>query len=478
MAFPPRSISFPFRGALPSTAELIAANLIRERSSRVVPLERAAQATRGTIAALEGLRAPVEEVRQAARALGVDSGVTTGVTSSDTSVAVGIGTDEASPGNYDLTVTSVARGSSFSFVGAENPFTSLESRVVSKIDDSLPEKARTITFTFGTDDAQESVAIEITASTTIGNFIADFNATSSRAAAEAINIGTEATPNYSVVVRSTATGTTRGSLAVEIGESLLDPNSDGDSSDAPFTSAVSAPAQNARFSIGGIAGTFERESNTVTDAIGGVTLLLNGIGETALAVSADTGAATSRARTLVTTLNRLNDFIDSRNGLERAPLNLGGGITPGPLRTTRVDDLLREGLKSDLRGLSSVGSGALSLPELGITTARSGRLEFDEATFRNGVLNAPKEATASLKALGLRIETTVETFDGSNGLIEVARMRARSELDRYESSIAAVEQRLSERTAVLTELYSRMEGTVARLSSQRAVLATLFPRER
>lgn len=475
MALVTRSISFPFRGFAPFGADLVAATILRERTSRVVPLERSADSTRRTLAALDSLRAPVEDVRSAARALTLGAGVTYGVTSSNSNVVTGIGSEDAAPGNYELAVTSLARGSSYSFAGVAEPFTSTESLLAPKLDDKLTEKARSVSFTIGSDVTQESFAIEITSSTTIENFVDKFNAASSRASAELVNVGTTSAPNYSVVIRSNEIGTTLGYLSIDVGEALQDPNGDGEKGDGPFVEAIVVQAENARFSLGGVAGSFERESNTVTDAIAGVTLLLSGTGNGSLTVTADTATATSRAQALVGALNRLTDFVETRNGFERGVPSLGGGAIRGPLRGTTVDDLLREGIRGNLRGLSDAGAGALSLPALGITTNRAGRLELDEATFQSAVLGAPKEANVSLKALGARLEATIDTFAGSTGLIEVARTRSLAQLERYESSVTAIERRLEDRSLALTERYARIEGVLARLSTQGAVLTTLFP---
>src|SRR5262245_47998313 len=129
-------------------------------------------------------------------------------------------------------------------------------------------------------NGETTEAINITADTTLADLAQQINSQNSGVAASVVNDGT----SYRLVISSRATGETNG---FTINNSLT--NSGGAA--VAFAAGQSATsgnvqnAQNAIFTVNGL--DIQRASNTVTDAIPGVTLTVSAVGSAALHVTND-----------------------------------------------------------------------------------------------------------------------------------------------------------------------------------------------
>lgn len=477
----PTPLSVQPRGALSPTVrssrELVAAALLRERTFRIAPLERLSVSARTTLQALDGLKRTVADIRSSAEGVVRPGGaaIDMAVASSDPLVAAGTATIEATSSPLTLSVSALAETSSYSFSGVDSPWRNGDAAVSAKINPGAPEKARTISFQFGTDSGAETVNIVLSSETTLADFVSKFNAQTTRAEAQLIDRGSGDAPEYAISIRSTFTGSERGYLTVEVGEALADPNGDGKQTDNILRAATLTQARNARLTITGVSGVIERDSNTVSDLVTGLTVSLNGIGSATLTVSPDPTRATTAVGALVGQINQLFKF--SRQESSDTPPSPSAGASLGPRRATRVDERLVDSVREDLRGLSS--GGGLSGSELGITTNSDGSLSFDPTLFKTAALSNPQRANAAVTLLATRLGGsggTSDRYDGSTGLIARSRSRVADELQRYEDRITTIERLLDARGESLSRRYARAEGALARLSAQGDLLTQIFGR--
>ena len=244
------------------------------------------------------------------------------------------------------------------------------------------------------------------------------------------------------------------------------------------------PAQDARILIDGQAVT--RSTNTISDAIDGVTITLKGPSETdtngdpvaaVLSVQIDEAAATGLVRGLVTAYNAVVDAIKqvaSYNATTRQATSLFGDSTV-------------RGLQSSLRGelnraVSGLPAGLASLADIGIRTGADGKLSVD-STKLEAALRSDLQGVANLFAgdggYAKRLEDLVSAYVESDGLIEgrtdglsdrVKEInKQREALDRR---MQALEARLLKQFTAMDELVSRLQSTGSYLTQQLSSLQT------
>ena len=183
-------------------------------------------------------------------------------------------------------------------------------------------------------------------------------------------------------------------------------------STANFTSVQTA--QDASISISGL--TLTRASNTISDAIPGVTLSLikpDPAGGS-LSVAVDTTLAQSTVNTFITAYNALDTTIASLSSYDAATK------TAGPLFT----DSALHGVKNQIRqALSSTVTGAVTgfstLVDIGISKDKTGKLVMDSAKFNSAItsnFSAVGTLFTSSSGVGVSLNNVLKnalSFDGS-----------------------------------------------------------------
>ena len=235
----------------------------------------------------------------------------------------------------------------------------------------------------------------------------------------------------------------------------------------PGATAMTAAAQaaDARLAIDGIV--VSRPGNTIDDVVEGVRLTLRaarpGSAVTVAAAPNVTGLVTA-AEDLVAALNELDSLAA---GLTKAA---DGGNAAGALAG---DGTVRR-LRQQLRGLiaSPVGTGfPARLGDLGIATARDGRLTLDTAKATRVAAASPKAVEAMLAALvkpggGLR---QIERALGAGGALGSA-----ARLEREQAAVTrekgALEERMTRLRAQLERQYSAMDVAVAASKSTQSFI--------
>ena len=230
-------------------------------------------------------------------------------------------------------------------------------------------------------------------------------------------------------------------------------------------------ARNASFAIDGLA--FTRQSNTVSDALPGVTLTLRKEGGPAedLVVAND----------LDQTKGRLQKFVDAYNAV-MAVVQRQLSPAEGSSRSASLQgDAAVRGLQRRLQALvvaAVPGLGTIStLADLGVKTARDGSLSVDAATLDKAVARDPaavnglfSTATAGVAALAADLSTSyTRAGDG----VLVARQKGLDEniksLDRQAEAMAA---RLEAYRTNLVRQFTAMEEAVSGYKSIGAFLTS------
>jgi len=243
-----------------------------------------------------------------------------------------------------------------------------------------------------------------------------------------------------------------------------------------------AQAQDAQFSISGIPHT--SASNTVSDALNGVTLTLKGVSKTTttgntttptttqLTVASDTDAITTN----------VSAFVDAYNAMIKAIQPLGSfdqtTQTAGPM----LGDATLQGVQNDIRtalySLVNTGSTTYnSLASVGITTQKDGSLKFDKTKFQTALASAPTAVTqlfAGTKGVAATLESRINSELNSGGAIDSRSKTLIKQENALTDQTTKLNDQMKALTASLTQQYSHLNTLLSSLQSMSAYLSQQF----
>jgi flagellar hook-associated protein 2 len=364
-------------------------------------------------------------------------------TSSDTSVATVSTGDGGIAGQYDLSITDLAKGQTTS---STNGFAATTDTVAD---------GGSISFTIG---GQTTTAITISANTTLAELKNKINDQNSGVVASVVNDGT----NYKLVISSKATGASNGftiNSSLTYGGGSVVAFANGQSP----TSGNTQDAQNAAFTVNGLG--ISSASNTVTDAIPGMTLNLLKAGDTSVKVTADYTSLKNNIKTLVSEYNNLRKFTAQQ--------------ATGPLHG---DPVLREALsdvKNALLGRNDNGGRYHYLAEIGLELTSTGDIKLDESKLNTAIdsyptdLQALFQGTAGVAGALDGLKDVLDNVDGTAGLIKTTRNSIDTSLKALRGRIDSQQVRLNLKRQALLKLYTAADAAMSQLSTATGSLQSL-----
>lgn len=234
-------------------------------------------------------------------------------------------------------------------------------------------------------------------------------------------------------------------------------------------------ASDAHIKVNGIS--VYRASNSIGDAIAGVTLNLKGkntAGQTTkLTVSTDTSAVATKVKEFVDAYNAVVDFAKEQNVL---------GEDNKPKSALFGDSTLAT-IRSQLRGIAGstfdTGDQAFAmLAQVGVKSDRDGKLTFEQAKFEEAVGKSERAVRAlftdTTSGISVRIASTIKTLtDAVDGVIKARRDGYDRLIQSADRQIAQGERRLESYEKYLTNKFAAMENLVSRLNAQGGGLSAL-----
>ena len=433
---------------------------------RLVPLQTRASSYNTKLSAYGTLQSTLSSFQSAAETLG-DPALFQGVkTSSDSESFTASAGSDAAPGSYSLEVGQLARRQS------------LVSDGQASTDDTIGSGG-TITLSLGdgAGNSSASVGIELAAGDSSLSGIRDaINAADIGISASLVNDGSD-TP-YRLVLSSDATGT-NSQISVSVAES----NDDGttplgdllayDSNAASGSMQQSVAARNAQLSVNGIA--IASQSNTVEEAIQGVTLTLTG--ETTepqtLTASRDTGAVKSALQKFVSAYNRVNTLSDNLTAFDSESNSQGVLLGDSTARTAEAR--VRSALNTPIAG--GMFSG---LAEIGISLQRDGTMEIDEEALDDALANNLAgvgqllAGNGETDGLSQVLVSTLETVAGDEGLLQSASDGVRTRIDGLSDRMEREQESIDATIARYQKQFVQLDSIMAQLNSTSNYLTQQF----
>ena len=401
-----------------------------------------------TQTSIGSLSSKLSTVRTAAFALRTTSGVLVRkAASSDDSVvgaAAGLG---AQRGSATVSVSQLARGS---VAGATVGVASTSS--------SVADGAGTFQWKVGSGDVQ---TIGVTDATTLQELADAITGVNAGVTASAVNLGTAAAPDYRLQLVSTNTG---ASSTITV---LHD--------DTKLAVQTSQAGQNANFTVEGFTGTFERESNSFSDVLLGVTFTLKDTGTSTITVADDTDEIVKRAKALTDALNDVVGFVGDettvKESADKETLTLG--TLAGDTTARRIASRLHELFSAPLDGATT---RFVNLASVGFTTQRDGTIDFDEGKFRTKLAEDPDAVAAvfagndSAQGIARNLTQFIDSTTGPGGAITIRTDGLDDEVGALQVQIDSDEAHLKTFAANLRAQFNALETLVSGLQSQASFL--------
>ncbi|UOK40340.1 flagellar filament capping protein FliD [Pseudomonas palleroniana] len=251
------------------------------------------------------------------------------------------------------------------------------------------------------------------------------------------------------------------------------------------TSVVGSAPQNAKYTIDGTAQ--ESKSNTLTDAISGVSIKLTAVSPLPTGVTDPTAQRVAStitvARSNDTLKSSVKGFVDTYNALMTAintetavTTNADGSITSSALTGDATMRTLQSAIRTELNAMG--GTGALkSLAQFGVNTdQKTGKLSIDDKIFNAAVLTNPTDIGGIFNGdtgLLARMKSATDSYALSGtGVLATRSSTLSSNIKDLQTQQDTLTARMAALKTSLTAKYTTMNNLVAQLTSQRSSVMT------
>ncbi|WP_024301331.1 flagellar filament capping protein FliD [Pseudogulbenkiania sp. MAI-1] len=365
-------------------------------------------------------------------------------TSSDTTVLSGTAGADASAGVYQINVTKLATS---------------EQKVFDLRDggSAITDKAAAIAGLNG------SFSITVGGTTTaIDLGASDVSLDTLRQKINAADIGVNATivssqGNYKLVLASEDSGSANAfSFATPI--PVL-----GQSATAVSESKT---ATDAELTINGVAIT--ASSNTITDAISGISLSLSKLGSANLTVARDESSI----------IQKVQDFVDQFNTVKNLTGSLRSGSLKGDASLLSIQQRLTSVLTKPVSGYDPTTDYAY-LSQIGISIQKDGTLKLDQSAFKKA-MNDNLDNVSKLfgntnnDGFGDRFVSQVTDLLGTTGILETRTATVNIKIKDEELNQDRIQERLDNKEASYLRQYSALDAALTEIQRTSSYLQSLL----
>jgi len=229
-----------------------------------------------------------------------------------------------------------------------------------------------------------------------------------------------------------------------------------------------APAQDASFSVAGVA--YTSPSNTVSDAISGVTLNLlstsPGSAAATLTVANDTSTVSANIQSFVSAYNTLSAALKSLGSYDAAS-GTAGPMLGDPV-LTGVQNQLHQALEAVV-GTSNYNS----LPSMGIVTQSDGTMTVNSARLQTALstdFSAVSQVFSGSSGVAAQLNTQITAELASGGLIDSRSQTLIKQNKALTTETNNLNTQMTAMTASLTQQYSALNVLLSTLQTTSAYL--------
>lgn len=244
---------------------------------------------------------------------------------------------------------------------------------------------------------------------------------------------------------------------------------------AEQASQSAANSLNSQFTVDGIA--YQRQSNSVSDVITGVSMSLQGTGSSTLSVANNAENTKEMITSLVTAYNDVVQEIKGQSGYDTETGTFG--ILAGTTLRDMPFDLL--GLMTTTNKADSAGN-ITSLFSLGLEFNRDGTVTINDTTLSAAISTYGDGVKAfflgdsdnNIEGLADKINNRLRTLTGGSGLIEGEKTAAQTRIDDFNLKLAEDSARLDKRYEQLTKQFVALDKYMNQMTSMSNFLTGQF----
>ena len=240
-------------------------------------------------------------------------------------------------------------------------------------------------------------------------------------------------------------------------------------------SNVLSSAQNAILSVNGI-GSINRASNSFSDVISGVSIVLSGTSAATIEVAENLTSLRDSLDEFVSSVNDFNKELDEMADPDDTESAFGGSLA----NDSSFVSLIRKQVKALVDKESATASGSMSsFRDLGMSFKLSGDIEIDETKYTNAVTNnlsnvremltgntdSQSRYDSSDKGLALESRITLLGLIETDGILANRETNAGSTLESQKEALAELEERMSNAYERYIKQFAAMESIVQRSNS-------------
>ena len=365
--------------------------------------------------------------------------------SSTNSSVVSVSTQNgAAPGSYNVNVSNLASAQSV----ASSTYASPTSTV----------GTGTLTFQFGSYASGSFVAnsgsspVQVTidsSNNTLQGVASAINKADFGVSATVVNDGT----GYRLALTS-KTGTDNQLNITSSSSSLSGLTYDGSGTGMTQT----ASAADAQLTVNGIAVT--SQSNTISDAVQGVSFTLGSTGSSTVSVAPDANAVTNAVQAFVKAYNSyaqdVNKYASYDSKTKQAGILLGDATLRG------LSSQLQNGVVQKISGAPTNYS---NLMDLGITANADGTLSLDTSKLNAAVNSDYAGVLTTLQGAGKQLGSVVSSMTGTTGVITARTNSINQQLTDLQNQLNGLNTRMQQEQKSLMKEYNAMDTLVANLKN-------------
>lgn len=259
-----------------------------------------------------------------------------------------------------------------------------------------------------------------------------------------------------------------------------------------ITASSSQAGQDAEVYVNGSTTPTYSQNDTMTDAVPGVTLTLNGVTPTNSPVTITTGAPAPNTQSIIQAVQQfVNDYNSAIQGIQgainTAPPSESDSSQANAYTGSLFGDPELEDMLTNVRGSldttdSTLTSGYQSLQELGISTGSStgsasatstdGMLTINTATLTTAIEQNPGAVQAALQSWSSQFQTTVNNASGPFGSIESRISGNNTEITTLNSQLTTQTEMYNNEEKSLEEQWAQVESTLETLNNQKTSLSS------
>jgi flagellar hook-associated protein 2 len=232
---------------------------------------------------------------------------------------------------------------------------------------------------------------------------------------------------------------------------------------------------NAAFTVNGLAVT--RSSNTVSDAVAGLTLKFKNTGAATVTVTSNTADISQKLKSFVDAYNDVQDFIAAQYKTDGA--GRPSGVLAGEPTLRAVQRQLRDAVGGDA---TNHGGAFKSLTQIGVGRDDNGKLTLDATALSEKLSTSLGDVRALLAGkttghvgIAARIhETYSKLSDGVSGVVQTAVTGYENSVKSLNKSISAQVERIEVLRQSLTRQFAAADAAINQLNGQGSSLTNII----